>query len=107
MSGRRALHPFVVLGVALVLPGVGQVLSQQPRRGLVFVFYMVLLGVITYQVAPPDASRIGQVAGGVFVYAVSVLDAYQVAAGRRCGAPRTSAHVGGSPDVRSAIDPLS
>ena len=78
----RPLHPLLVLGIAMVLPGVGQVVNGQPRRGLVFVFYTVLLGVITYQVAPAEASAIGHVAGGVFVYALSVLDAYRVAATR-------------------------
>lgn len=82
----RAPHPVGVLGVALVLPGVGQVLNGQPRRGLVLVFYIVLLGVVTYQVAPAGASALGQVAGGAFVYALSVLDAYQGAA-RRKGQP--------------------
>ncbi len=79
----RPLHPLLVLAIALVLPGVGQVVNGQPRRGLVFVFYTLLLGVVTHLVAPPSASAIGHVAGGVFVYAISVLDAYQVAARRR------------------------
>jgi hypothetical protein len=77
---KRPPHPLLVLGVALVLPGVGQVVNGQPRRGLVFAFYTVLLAVITYLVAPPAATAIGRVAGGVFVYALSVLDAYRVAA---------------------------
>ncbi|WP_229477377.1 hypothetical protein [Mycolicibacterium mageritense] len=84
----RPIHPLLVLGIAIVLPGVGQVVNGQPRRGLVFVFYTLLLGVITYLVAPAEASTIGQVAGGVFVYALSVLDAYQVAARRRYAAAR-------------------
>lgn len=74
-----APRPLGVLAVALLLPGVGQVLNRQPRRGMVFVFYTLLLGTITYLVAPPEASTLGRVAGGVFVYAVSVLDAYRVA----------------------------
>lgn len=80
---RRYPHPLMVLAVALLLPGAGQVLNHQPRRGLVFVFYILLLGVLTYQVAPPQASAVGQVAGGAFVYALSVLDAYKIAARRR------------------------
>lgn len=80
---KRPLHPLLVLAIALVLPGVGQVVNGQPRRGLVFVFYTLLLGVITYLVAPDDASFLGRVAGGAFVYAISLLDAYQVAARRR------------------------
>lgn len=80
---KRPFHPLLVLAIAMVLPGVGQVANGQPRRGLVFVFYTLLLGVVTYLVAPSEASVVGRVAGGVFVYALSVLDAYQVAARRR------------------------
>jgi hypothetical protein len=78
----RPIHPLLVLGIAMVLPGVGQVVNGQPRRGLVFAFYTVLLGVITYMVAPAEASPIGRIAGGIFVYALSLLDAYRVAAVR-------------------------
>jgi hypothetical protein len=45
--------------------------------------------VITYLVAPAEASAIGRVAGGVFVYAISLVDAYQVAARRRYVANKT------------------
>lgn len=79
---RRLQHPFSVLAVALVLPGVGQVVNDQPRRGLVFVFYILLLGLVTRQIAPDSATDIGRYAGGIFVYAISVLDAYTVAAQR-------------------------
>ncbi|WP_214366821.1 hypothetical protein [Pseudonocardia sp. H11422] len=73
-------RPLVVLGVAIILPGVGQVLNRTPLRGLVFVFYMVLLGTITYHLTTPEHSFLGRYAGGLFVYAVSVLDAYRWAA---------------------------
>lgn len=82
-SARRPHHPLAVLGVALVLPGMGQVLNDQAKRGLVFVFYILLLGILTRLVAPEDATVVGRVAGGVFVYALSVLDAYQQAVQRR------------------------
>jgi len=75
--------PSLVLVVSLVLPGMGQVLNNQPRRGLLMVLYMVLLGTVTYSIASPDVSILGKLAGGVFVYAMSVLDAYRVAATRR------------------------
>lgn len=80
---RPLQHPFSVLAVALVLPGVGQVVNGQPRRGLVFVFYILLLGLVTRQVAPDSATDIGRYAGGIFVYAISVFDAYTVAAQQR------------------------
>lgn len=75
-------RPLAVLGVAIVLPGVGQVLNRMPVRGLVFVFYIVLLGVITYRLTTPEHSFLGRYAGGLFVYAISVLDAYRWAVHR-------------------------
>lgn len=79
----RPASPWLVLAVALVLPGVGQVLNDQARRGLVMDFYMLLLGAVTYAVAAPGTSAVGVLAGGLFVYAISVMDAYRVAALRR------------------------
>lgn len=80
---RTVASPWLVLPVALALPGMGQVLNNQPKRGLVMVFYMILLALLTYIVADADASFVGKVAGGVFVYAMSVMDAYRTAAVRR------------------------
>lgn len=69
-------HPYLVLLVAIILPGVGQVLNNAPMRGLTMVFFMLVLGVVTFQLASPDVSVIGQFAGGIFIYALSVIDAY-------------------------------
>ena len=70
-------HPFLVLLVAIMLPGVGQVLNRVPLRGLTMVFFMLVLGLVTYQVASPDVSVIGRFAGGIFIYAISIMDAYK------------------------------
>lgn len=80
---RTPPNPALVLGVALVLPGMGQVLNNQPKRGLLMVLYMLLLGMVTYTLAGPDTSMAGKFAGGLFVYAMSLMDAYRVAAVRR------------------------
>jgi len=80
---RTPLHPSFVLVISLILPGMGQVLNNQPRRGLLMVLYMLLLGMLTYTLASPDTSVVGRLAGGLFVYAMSVMDAYRVAATRR------------------------
>lgn len=83
-------HPLLVLGVAIVLPGVGHVVNRLPVRGLMFVFYIVLLGTVTYHLTTPDHSMVGRLAGGLFVYAISVVDAYTWAARRArasAGAP--------------------
>lgn len=73
------MHPYLVLVIAIVLPGVGQVVNHNPMRGLTMLFFMLVLGVVTYQLAAPGISVIGQFAGGIFIYALSIMDAYMVA----------------------------
>lgn len=72
-------HPHLVLAVAIALPGCGQVLNRQPMRGLIFVFFILLLGAFTLTTAAPEASWIGKLAGGLFVWAMSIPDAYRTA----------------------------
>jgi hypothetical protein len=71
------LHPRIVLAIAVVLPGVGQIVNNQPARGLLFAFTIVLLGFVTSKYAPPEASFIGRYAGGIFIYAIALMDAYR------------------------------
>lgn len=75
----KPVQPFVVLAVAILLPGVGQVLNRQPVRGLIFVFFAVLLGGFTLKTAAPDVSFVGKFAGGLFVWAMAIFDAYKTA----------------------------
>lgn len=77
MTTKSPPNPYLVLAVALVLPGVGQVMNLQPVRGLFFVFFILLLGAYTLKTAAPDVSIVGKLAGGIFVYALSILDAYR------------------------------
>ena len=75
----KPLNPRLVLAAATVLPGSGQVLNRQPLRGLTFVFFIVLLGGFTLKTAAPDVSLVGKLAGGLFVWALAMMDAYKVA----------------------------
>lgn len=77
INSTRPWHPYLVLLVAIMLPGVGQVLNQVPMRGLTMLFFMLVLGVVTFQLAEPGVSILGQFAGGLFIYALSIMDAYQ------------------------------
>ncbi|RWP75224.1 hypothetical protein [Mesorhizobium sp.] len=72
-------NPCFVLGAAIVLPGSGHVALGVPVRGLRFLFFMVILAWVTAKIAPADASFIGRHAGGVLIYALSILDAYKIA----------------------------
>ena len=54
-------------------------LLRVARRGLQFVFFMVILAWVTTKIASADASFIGRHAGGVLIYTLSILDAYRIA----------------------------
>lgn len=75
---KKPWHPYLILAAALLLPGMGHVLSGKPVKGLQFAFFVVLFGWLTTKIAPPEATFIGQHAGGVFVWCLSVLDAYRL-----------------------------
>ena len=72
-------NPYLVLAVAVLLPGMGQVLNRQPMRGLIFVCFAVLLGGFTLKTAAPEVSFVGKVAGALFVWAMAIFDAYKTA----------------------------
>lgn len=76
---KRPLNPYLVLAAATVLPGSGQVLNRQPLRGLTFVFFIVLLGAFTLKTAAPEVSMVGKLAGGLFIWALAMIDAYKTA----------------------------
>lgn len=69
--------PYLVIFVAMVLPGMGQVMNNTPARGLLMLFFMLCLGVVSYQLTTPDHSLLGRFAGGLFIYSISVMDAYK------------------------------
>ena len=73
----KPLPPPLVLAVALILPGMGQVLNREPLRGLTFAFFALLLGGFTLVTADSDVSWVGKLSGGLFVHALAVLDAYK------------------------------
>ncbi|UVK38386.1 hypothetical protein LHFGNBLO_005547 [Mesorhizobium sp. AR10] len=78
-SSSAPVNPYLVLGAAIVLPASGHVVLGVPVRGLQFLFFMVILAWVTMKIAPPDASFIGRHAGGILIYALSILDAYKIA----------------------------
>ena len=78
----RPINPYLVLATAVVLPGAGQVLNGAAQRGLVFLFFMILLGWVSMNVMPAHSTFVGRSIGGVFIYGLSVIDAYRCARAR-------------------------
>jgi hypothetical protein len=76
---RPPWHPYAVLLASLLLPGAGHVLVGQPQRGLGFAFFTLLLMTFTWLTTTPDQSLVGRLAFGLFVWALSVPDAYRIA----------------------------
>ena len=76
---RPPLNPYLVLVAAILLPGFGHVLNGQTKRGLIMQLFMLTLAFVTWQLAPPTASFIGKLSGGLFVYALSIPEAYRLA----------------------------
>ena len=83
MSKLRALladpNPYFVLAAAIILPGMGHVLVGQPKRGFTMQMFMILLAMITWHLTTPAQSLIGRLSGGLFVYALSIPEAYRLA----------------------------
>ncbi|MCA1493090.1 hypothetical protein [Sinorhizobium alkalisoli] len=73
----KPINPYMVLALASVLPGAGHVAVRNASRGLAFAFFVVFFSVVTYMTAPPDRSFLGRHAGGLFVWALSIPDAYR------------------------------
>lgn len=73
---QQPVAPKWVLLTAILLPGMGQVLNNAPKRGFYMACFMIILGLITFNLAQPHISMVGKLAGGIFIYAISVLDAY-------------------------------
>jgi hypothetical protein len=74
---RKPISPYLVLVLAILLPGVGHVAIGETRRGLMFALFTVILMVVTHATTTPDQSFIGRAAGGLFVWALSIPDAYR------------------------------
>jgi hypothetical protein len=72
-------NPYLILAAAIALPGSGHVWLGLAQRGLMFLFFMIMLGWASQNIMPPDSSFIGKNIGGIFIYGLSVIDAYKIA----------------------------
>lgn len=73
----KPVNPYVVLLLSIILPGAGHVAIGEARRGLAFALFVLLFSFLTYMTTTPDQSFIGRHAGGLFIWALSIPDAYR------------------------------
>jgi hypothetical protein len=76
---RQPPNPYFILAAAILLPGAGHVFSGRASRGLTMQMFMISLGFITWQLTTPAESLVGRLSGALFVYALSIPDAYRAA----------------------------
>jgi len=81
-AARAPRNPYLVLAAAILLPGSGHVLNGAPQRGLGFLFFIIVIGWASVNFMPPQFSFVGRHIGGVLVYGLSVIDAYQTSMSR-------------------------
>ena len=48
LADRRPINPYLVLALAIVLPGIGHVALGQQFRGFGFAFFTLLLALLTW-----------------------------------------------------------
>ncbi|MBL0371584.1 hypothetical protein JJB09_06050 [Rhizobium sp. KVB221] len=82
----KNLNPRLVLALAVLLPGAGHVAVGEAKRGLTFALFVVLFAALTYATTTPEHSFLGRHAGGLFIWALSIPDAYRRARLRAAGA---------------------
>jgi hypothetical protein len=75
----QPLNPRLVLVLAILFPGAGHVAIGQTQRGFCFLLFAILFMVLSYMTTTPEHSFIGRHAGGLFVWALSITDAYKLA----------------------------
>ena len=61
------------------MPGSGHVLLGLAQRGLMFLFFTIILGWVSVRLMPETASFFSRHIGGIFIYGISALDAYKTA----------------------------
>ncbi len=69
---------FILVIAAAIVPGAGHVFLGQAQRGLMFIFFMTILGWISTKVMPETASFMGRHIGGIFIWGMSIIDAYRI-----------------------------
>ncbi|MCX8254395.1 MAG: hypothetical protein OTI36_10475 [Beijerinckiaceae bacterium] len=73
------MHPKLVLLLACLAPGLGHAALGRWSRAVGFAAFTQFFAALTWKLAPHDRSLVGRTAAGLFVWALSIPDAYRSA----------------------------
>lgn len=73
------MNPKLVLLLACLLPGAGHAALGRWNRAIGFALFTLFFAALTWKFAPADRSFVGRTAAGLFVWALSIPDAYRSA----------------------------
>jgi len=77
LSGVKLDNKYTRLAIFLasvVVPGAGYVLLGKPGRGLMYVAWILFFGFLTFKATTPHISPIGRYAGGLAIWALSLVE---------------------------------
>lgn len=77
------MRPRLVLLLACLFPGLGHVALGRWSRAFGFAAFTLFFAALTWKFAPHDRSLVGRTAAGLFVWALSIPDAYRSAVMRQ------------------------
>lgn len=75
----KPIHPYLVMLIAAIAPGSGHWAAGHLQRGVMFAWFMFILGWITWKITPVELSLFARLSGGLVIYGMSILDAYRLA----------------------------
>jgi hypothetical protein len=78
MNSAKTPNPYVVL-LAGIVPGAGHVVLGLAQRGMIWLYFTIILGWLSLRLMPETMSFMGRHIGGVFIWGLSMLDAYKIA----------------------------
>ncbi len=74
----KPINPKLIFLMSMIIPGSGHVALGLPKRGLNFLFFIIVL-FWAMNKSLPDASWYIRNVGGIFIWGLSVIDAYRIA----------------------------
>ena len=75
----KPFNPYLVMLIAVVAPGSGHWAAGQIQRGMMFAWFMFILGWISWKLVPPEFGTFMRLSPALLIYGLSILDAYRIA----------------------------